>query len=372
MENILKTIYEDPAHEGSYGGVERLYRAVKDLGYTRKEVKEWLEKNTNYSIFKPVNRQIKRPRVIVSAMNQQWGGDTVNMSRYKKSNKFKYFLVLIDIFTRFVFTVPLQTLTGSEMKSALETIMQKQKPEKLRTDRGSEFRSSIVQSYLHSIGVEHFFTTNEVKENFCERVIQTLKKRLERIINKKQNPQWEKHLQAVTFSYNKSRHRIIKMSPMVARETKDWFLLWTNQYEKKERSHSPKKTKEKNKLVVEKKLYKFDIGDRVRLSRYKSAFERAYDQKWTDEIYTIISKALNQSIPQYKVKTWDNKPVVGKFYEKEMEKIRVDQDTLYTVEAVLKKEKQKGVHGFWVKWVGWGEEYNSWVPEANIVDIEKD
>lgn len=63
MEDILKNIYEDPSNEGSYGGVDKLYRVVKHMGYTRKQVKEWLEKNENYTTHKPVNRRISRPQI---------------------------------------------------------------------------------------------------------------------------------------------------------------------------------------------------------------------------------------------------------------------------------------------------------------------
>lgn len=369
MENALKIIYEDVAHEGSYGGVNKLYQAVKDLGYTKKQVKDWLLKDDNYSIYKPVNRNIPRPRVIVSAINQQWGADTLNMKRYHKYNKgFNYILVLIDVFTRFCWTVALQTLTGSEMKSALESVMKSEKPLKLRTDSGSEFKSWIVQDYLKSINVHHFFTTNEVKENFTERLNQTLRKKLERIFHKQKTNVWWKYLEAVTHSYNKTYHSTIKMSPVQAREKKDWVLLWKNQYEKKERL---KKIKPPPKPSQAQTLYKFESGDRVRLSRFKSAFERAYDQKWSDEIYTIIMREMNQGIPQYQLKSWDNEIISGKFYEQQLQKVIVNESTYYTIEKTLKREKRKGVQGVWVKWEGWHKRFNSWIPEANIIDINE-
>ena len=54
-----------------------------------------------------------------------------------------------------------------------------EKPRHLRTDRGGEFTGRKVQDYLDSINIGHWTAHNdEMKANFAERVIKTLKKSL--------------------------------------------------------------------------------------------------------------------------------------------------------------------------------------------------
>ena len=53
------------------------------------------------------------------------------------------------------------------------------KPRHLRTDRGGEFTGRKVQDYLNLINIKHCTANNdEMKANFAERVIRTLKKSL--------------------------------------------------------------------------------------------------------------------------------------------------------------------------------------------------
>ena len=53
---LLKKIYYDPQNEGSYGGIEKLFRAGKKAGIpnlTRANVKQFLTDQQAYSLHKP-------------------------------------------------------------------------------------------------------------------------------------------------------------------------------------------------------------------------------------------------------------------------------------------------------------------------------
>ena len=60
------------------------------------------------------------------------------MIQYKKYNDgYIYFVVFIDIFTRFLYTAPLKTLTGKEMVYILDDLINTVdvQPKKLRSDQ---------------------------------------------------------------------------------------------------------------------------------------------------------------------------------------------------------------------------------------------
>ena len=57
----------------------------------------------------------------------------------------------------------------------------------MRRDRGQEFRSKVVNAYLKSKNIHHFYALNmETKANYAERLIKTLKHKLFRNMLKKE------------------------------------------------------------------------------------------------------------------------------------------------------------------------------------------
>ena len=359
MNKNLKTIYYDPKHPASYSGLDKLYRHVKHMGYKKPEVKKWLEKQDVYTLHKPVSRQVKRPRIVVSAVDQQWDLDTMHMVKFNKHNKgYSYVLVAIDIFTRFAWTVALKTVTGREMVTALASIFTEFKPEKIRTDSGTEFKNRSVKAFLISENVFHFTSTNELKANIAERCIKSLKMKIKKIMHERGSDVWLDILQQVTESYNNSKHRSIQMTPSEARNAEQ-YTLWNNQYVKKLKnftSHAP----------TQQEIFKYHVNDKVRLAKFRATFERAYSEKWTDEIFIVTKRESLQGIAQYTIKSWDNDPVIGKFYTEELERIEVNEGGSYEIEKLIQKKNMEKKPGYIVKWDGWPNQFNSWVSLSEV------
>ena len=191
------------------------------------------------------------------------------MVRYGKyNNGYKHILILIDILSRFAWTYALKSLTGKEMKEALQVVL-KNPIKKLRTDSGSEFANGTVKAFLQSKGIDHFTTLNEKKANYAERLIQTLKTKITKYMPKNGTYEWVNVLPPVTSSYNKTYHRSIQMTPTQAMNTDD-VTLWNLQYNPvavKKRPISSKPPKDKS-------PYSFKEGDKVKLSFIKSKFDR--------------------------------------------------------------------------------------------------
>ena len=99
------------------------------------------------------------------------------------------------------------------------------------------------------------------------------------------------------------------MSPMEAKKS-NRHTLWSNQYENDESTN----TAESNI-----KYYKFKIGDKVKISYLKKPFDREYSEKWSTEIFTVMSRKKIQDIPMYQLKDYNNDIISGYFYEPEMQ-----------------------------------------------------
>ena len=101
MEKKLASIYLDPSQPASFGGLDAVYRAVKEKGknkISRKQVRDWLSQQDVYTLHKPARRRYKRSRVIVPGIDAQFQADLVdlqNLSRYSKG--YKYFFVYCDL-----------------------------------------------------------------------------------------------------------------------------------------------------------------------------------------------------------------------------------------------------------------------------------
>ena len=98
-------------------------------------------------------------------------------------------------------------------------------------------------------------------------------------------------------------------------------------------------------------------------------FEKEYSEKWTGEIFTIINRKLNQNIPMYELKDYNNDVIQGFFYEPELQLAYIGNEILYKIENVLKKIKKNGEVEILVKWKGWPEKFNSWISERDAQNI---
>ena len=195
------------------------------------------------------------------------------MNRYRDYNdSYGYFVVFIDIFTRFLYTAPMKTLTGKEMVYILNDLFTnvEVQPTKLRSDQGSEYLNRDMKRFLNDRNIDHIFTFYETKANFAERVIKTIKLKIIKYFTSKETYRWLEILSDLTYSYNISYHRSIKMTPSDAQEV-DSFTLWQRQYamdldkyESKARKSGKGKKQGMNKRLYTKR-YKFKLGDKVKI-----------------------------------------------------------------------------------------------------------
>ena len=156
-------------------------------------------------------------------------------------------------------------------------------------------------------------------------------------------------LPKLVSSYNNSKHRSIGTAPILVTKENE-HKVWETLFGTKQRTKKQK--------------FKFEIGDLVRVSRYKMIFEKGYLANWTEEIFKIY-KRKGTPVPTYKLKDWSGEEIEGNFYEKEIQKVsKSDQDT-YRVEKVIRKRKRNGKTEFYVKWLGYPSKFNSWV--SNLV-----
>ena len=91
----------------------------------------------------------------------------------KDNNGIKYLPTVIDIFSKFVWIVPLKRKTGQDVAHAFSKILRERKPCKVCVDKGKEFYNKDVQKL-----VALYSTENEEKSCVIERFNRTIKEKM--------------------------------------------------------------------------------------------------------------------------------------------------------------------------------------------------
>ena len=221
----------------------------------------------------------------------------------------------------------------------MSKVFESNKPTLLRSDRGKEYADKAAK-FMEDQGVKHIATSDHSKANYAERVIRTIKTNLGRYMTYNKTRRWIDALTNVTDSYNNTYHRTIKMSPKEALVTED-PVLWKTQYKTQKKRRKVASPKKKKKESQPKPIYKFKVGDVVRLSKLPGSFDKETDQKWTNELFRVTTRSLNQGIPKYKVKDFANDPIIDKFSNDALQKVLVDEGTHYDVDDVLRNEGER-------------------------------
>ena len=134
---------------------------------------------------------------------------------------------------------------------------------------------------------------NEGKSIVTERFIKTLENK----IYKHMTTIGKNVLDDIVKNYNNTIHNSIKMKPKDVKN--DNLIKYFEEFNKK----NPK----------------FEIGDHVRISKYKNVFSKGYLPNWSEEIF-IINKVKNTVPWTYLINDLKGEEIKRIFYEKELQK----------------------------------------------------
>ena len=129
-------------------------------------------------LHKPIIRKFKKRKVYSGFKDNIWGADLADMQLISNFNKgFRFLLCVIDIFSKYVWVVPLKDKKGASIVNAFQKILDdsNRKPNKIWVDKGSEFYNSFVKKWLKDNDIEMYSIYNAGKSVVAERFMRTLK-----------------------------------------------------------------------------------------------------------------------------------------------------------------------------------------------------
>ena len=135
-------------------------------------------------VFRPQVTKFRRQRIIPLNKDETWSADLIGKSSLSKyDNNYKFILTVIDIFTKYVWAVPLKNKSGLSITNGFIIVssespqggsespqggFEDRKPEKLWVDRGSEFYNKTFKSLLKEYKTKLYSTYSDLKAVFIE------------------------------------------------------------------------------------------------------------------------------------------------------------------------------------------------------------
>lgn len=289
-------------------------------------------------------RNFSRRRVIVRGLNETWQSDLLQIDQHARENKgYKYILVVIDIFSKYLWTESLKDKSGNSVTSAFESILKRvdQTPKNLQTDNGKEYYNTCFNNLMKQYSINHYSTYSTKKAQIAERVIRSLKELLYKSFSLRGTYRWYDILSKITNEYNHRKHRTIGMRPVDVNKNNEQKLLNTV-YSHMKIAGQPK----------------YRIGQVVRISKEKAVFEKGYTPNWSTELFKI--RKIKMSMPVvYELEDMYGEEIKGYFYTEEL--LPAKYEDVYLIEKIIKRKGNK----IYVKWLGFDAKHNSWINESN-------
>ena len=280
-----------------------LYKDLQQPGAFTNKLLRYLRKNTTYSLHKSRRRRFPRRRIVTRFPGQIVQTDLIDMQKLSTKNSgYNYILVVIDCFSKKLWTRPLKSKRGEETANGLRSIFESMlhPVQSLIFDEGLEYVNKYVENLLSEFNIHYYHIRTAHKASTAERVNRTIKEKLWKYFTESGRERWIDILDDIVSNYNKTYHSTIKMAPN--------DVTWEN------RETVFKNMFPKIRVRIKCRLAK---GDRVRVALFKDIFEKGYTQNWSKDIFTITNVFQSNGVCWYRISD-DNGTIYPKlkyFYE---------------------------------------------------------
>ena len=179
-------IASNPKYDGYQRGLASMVYKLFDKKSTGSGFKK-LKNTARYSsifadeLHKPIIRKFDNRKVYSQFKDNIWGVDLADMQSLSRKNKgIKYLLCAIDLYSKYVFVIPLKDKKGISIVNAFNKIIKQsnRKPNKIWVDQGGEFYNNVFEKWLSDNDINMYSTYNEGKSVVAEIFIRTLKNKL--------------------------------------------------------------------------------------------------------------------------------------------------------------------------------------------------
>jgi len=277
MDAKIKEYYENYL----YPNLDTLYKYMHadKITISKKQIKEWLDKQEEVQITKET-KNIKKESGHITAFvkNQYWQLDIFILQKYVKFNHgYKDILAVVDVFTRQAYCVAIKNKGIDDVVEALKKIIKLNgSPQTITSDSDSSFLGGSFQALMKEKNIIH--DTVPIGDHHSlgciDRFARTIKTKFTRIIERNKNANWIDYMDKVVSLYNNTGHSgIADIKPSEAEEGDNVAIIL----------HINKLKNLKNSNIID-----LSIGDKVRILE-TTIFKKGTEPRYSKKIYKVKS-----------------------------------------------------------------------------------
>ena len=345
------------AEPWSFGSFQRVKDYNREL--SKNEIRDFLASNDIFTRFKQHRKSRRYSPIYVYSRRELFQADVIfftDPEMVKANSGFKYLFTCIDCFTKMAWAYPLKENTCEAAMNSFKDILNKcgDKPQRLNSDRGSEFICKEFKTFLREQNIFHYVSFSLRKCPIIERFQLTIQNLLYKIMAFNRSFEWTKFLDHALHIYLNRTHSTIKMSPLDGEKKANEKIVRNNLHQ-----YFLKRGGKKQKP-------KFSVGDKVRIWGKRRTFQRGYDENYTREYFVIKKILTNLPVPRYTLADSKNEAIVGSFFTDELERFVPSEN--FEIE-VKKKRKRGRIEEYLVHYIGYPSSMDEWVNKEQLVKL---
>ena len=291
-DKVLRDKAYDIASNPDYDGYQRGLASMVYKYFDKKSTGSGIVSSSILAdeLHKPIIKKFNKRKVYSQFKDNIWGVDLADMQSLSRENKgIKYLLCAIDLYSKYVFVIPLKDKKGISIVNPFDKIIKQsnRKPIKIWVDQGGEFYNNVFKKWLTDYDIIIYSTYNEG----------TLKNKLYKHMTATGKNVYYDVLDDAVNKYNNTKHSTIKMKPIDAGDNN-------------------------KRVYIDEHNEKVRITNRVRITKFKKIFAKGYTPNWSKEIF-IVDK-INDTVPYaYNLKDLNDEEIIGSFYDRELQKTKL-------------------------------------------------
>ena len=294
-DKVLRDKAYDIASNPDYDGYQRGLASMVYKYFDKKSTGSGIASSSILAdeLHKPIIKKFNKRKVYSQFKDNIWGVDLADMQSLSRENKgIKYLLCAIDLYSKYVFVIPLKDKKGISIVNPFDKIIKQsnRKPIKIWVDQGIIMLYNVFKKWLTDYDIIIYSTYNEG----------TLKNKLYKHMTATGKNVYYDVLDDAVNKYNNTKHSTIKMKPIDAGDNNKRVYI---------DEHNEKDSR-------------FKVVDRVRITKFKKIFAKGYTPNWSKEIF-IVDK-INDTVPYaYNLKDLNDEEIIGSFYDRELQKTKL-------------------------------------------------
>lgn len=315
QRKLLKTLYYDLKSPAAYSTPKILLEEAKkeDRSVTMKFVEKWMSAQDVYTINRRQRKRFPRRKIITKGIDYLHQIDLLDVSKLAPYNgNVRYLLTMIDCFSRFAMVSPVKRKLGTHVAAAIENTYKTigRLPMKAQSDQGGEFLSPEVKAVWRKYRIKWYYVSSSTKAPIVERFNRFFRRLLMKSVFGQSRPRYLELLPDIVNYYNSKIHRVLGVSPNEVNK-KNETELWFKQY---------------GDYLSKRAIFKYELGDIVRITRKKTLFEKEVEPNWSERLYQVVYRRSTKPVTYKLSKPPNGTLLPGSYYEYQIQKIWINND----------------------------------------------